>query len=89
MRRLFLPRRLVVSLFCFSCVFHMAPIPFFFGRDDFGEVFFLCNNNYERERGKKKKRGVLTRRERPKLYIASVWFYKRRAFVYNLVPLLL
>ena len=67
MRRLFLPRRLVVSLFCFSCVFHMAPIwPFFFGRDDFGEkVFFFVQQQLREREREKKKRGVLTRRERP------------------------
>ena len=71
-----MPRRLVVSLFCFSCVFHMAPIwPFFFGRDDFGEkvFFFVQQQLREREREGKKKRGfVLTRRERPKLSTTQI-----------------
>lgn len=42
-------------------------------------VSFVQNNNnyyYERERGKKKREALLTRRERPKLHIASVFVLK-------------
>ena len=78
-----MPRRLVVSLFCFSCVFHMAPIPFFFGRDDFGEVFFFCATTQlrERERGKKKKRRADAAREAQTIHRIGLVLYEERSCV--------
>ena len=84
MRRLFLPRRLVVSLFCFSCVFHMAPIwPFFFGRDDFGEkvFFFVQQQLRERKREKKKERRADAAREAQTLHRIGLVLYEERSCV--------
>ena len=75
-----MPRRLVASLFCFSsCIPHGPHMAYLSSLDATTlvkkSVFFLCATTpitREREREKKKRGFVLTRRERPKLSTSQI-----------------